>query len=422
MRRIKVLIIFLICILLTGCINRKQGERNVSLANTAQNQLNYKQDVFSEQGKTCAFYNGRIYCFMNDSKPGIYSVDTDKKKRELKVAVENIRKLQVTDDGIYYTAPKNDKGEYSLFYKAWEGESKEYFTKEVLIGLEHDLNVWDFYVGKDGLVTIVEIYARIPKGLLSFRSFIVGTNMQIIPLADYEDYLVDFNASEDQDGICVSGYQDIIFTTGAGFKDRAEDQNKYTIDLDERNMTIFNSDTNELLLMRNQAIYYDVYFDGIVQTIFEDNFIISSKNSLYWVMQNSSEPSCIIELPEVQEIRFSVPVDDMLLVVGANEKGEEYLYEINLTKAEVQHTIAIELGQEVIAIDNGCVYTVTKKAVYVYEIKNGNFRQIGKQKWERDLKKSSKLEMAGDTIFTYNVSDRGKNAGEFVYQEAHTLN
>lgn len=422
MRRIKALLVFLICILLTGCTTRKQGERNVFLANTAQNQLNYKQDVFSEQGKTCAFYNGRVYCFMNDNEPGIYSMDADKKDCHLEVAVENIRKLQVTDDGIYYAAPYNEKGKYSLFYKAWHDEAKEYFPAGNLKDLEHDLCVWDFYVGKDGLVTIVEVYDRIPQRFLSFSAFIADTNKQIVPLADYEDYLVDFNASEDKKGICVSGYQDIIFTTGIDFKDRAERQNKYTIDSDERNMTIFNSNTNELLLMRNQAVYFDVLFDGITQTIFEDKFVISSGNSLYWVVPNSSEPSYTLELPDIQEIKFSVSADDMLLVVGTNEKGEEYLYEINLAKAEVQHTIAIAQGQEVIAIDNGYVYTVSKKAAYVYKMKNGSFKQIDKQKWRKSLKKSSKLEMAGNTIFVYNVSNRGKNAGQFVYQEAHTLN
>lgn len=55
-----VLFVFLICILSTGCTTRKQRERNVFLADTAQNQLNYKQDIFSEQGKICAFYIGRI--------------------------------------------------------------------------------------------------------------------------------------------------------------------------------------------------------------------------------------------------------------------------------------------------------------------------------------------------------------------------
>ena len=346
MRRVKVLFVFLICILLTGCINRKQGERNVFLANTAQNQLNYKQDIFSEQGKVCAYYSGRVYYFTNDDEPGIYSMDAEKKDRRLEVAVENIRKLQVTDDGIYYAAPYNDEGQYSLFHKRWEGEPEEYFAKGIPTGLEHDLNVWDFHVGKDGLVTITEVYPRIPQGLLSFSAFIVDTNKQIVPLADYEDYLVDFNASEDKDGICVSGYQDIIFTTGIGFKDRVEYQEQYTIDLDERNMTIFNSNTNELLLMRNQAVYFDVYFDGITQTIFEDKFVISSGNSLYWVMPNSSEPSYTLELPNIQEIKFAVPADDMLLVVGANEKGEEYLYEINLTKAEVHIQWLLSRGKK----------------------------------------------------------------------------
>ena len=55
-------------------------------------------------------------------------------------------------------------------------------------------------------------------------------------------------------------------------------------------------------------------------------------------------------------------------------------------------------------------------------MKDGKCRQIDKQKWERKLKKSSKIEMAGNTVFVYNVSGRGKDAGKFVYREAHTLN
>lgn len=121
MKKFKVLFICCTVLLLTGCIDNDLGEKNEDRANVNQNYLNYKQDVCCDWGKESAFYKDRIYYFQNENKPGIYSMDTRGKDRRLEIRVENIRKLQVRDDGIYYAGPIEGTypGRFTIYRKEW---------------------------------------------------------------------------------------------------------------------------------------------------------------------------------------------------------------------------------------------------------------------------------------------------------------
>ena len=75
----------------------------------------------------------RIYYFQSGDEPGIYSMDTRGKDKRPEVYVENIRKLQVRDDGIYYAAPI-DGGyprRYTIYKKDWKSaKAQEYSIKK----------------------------------------------------------------------------------------------------------------------------------------------------------------------------------------------------------------------------------------------------------------------------------------------------
>lgn len=146
--------------MLAGCtIRTPSANRLDTLAFSA----NLKSDAFSSSGKKAACYADRIYYLSSETgTQGICSMKTDGTDLRLELPVEDIRAIQVRNDGIYYSGfhgmAENDWGSYRQFrlYSLTSGSKTpvDYLSTCAYSDDLRDENVWDFVLDDSGCVVV----------------------------------------------------------------------------------------------------------------------------------------------------------------------------------------------------------------------------------------------------------------------------
>lgn len=189
---IKVLYSILCLLFLIGC-TRYNPDIN-DFDNTGF-YANLKGSTLSPIGKKAAYYEGRIYYLSSElGRQGIYSMDTSGKDIRLEISVEDIRSINVRDDGIYYAGfagiKKNPSGTFRQFrlliQKTGETKTVDYL-KDVDYACDWpvaDGNVWDFYISNHGVVVIcfAEVNHHMKVQIREVASFLNG---HVVPRTDY---------------------------------------------------------------------------------------------------------------------------------------------------------------------------------------------------------------------------------------------
>ena len=423
MKGIRLFVICCIVFLLTGCIDNELGDENEDRANVNQNYLNYKQDIYCEWGRESAFYKDRIYYFQSGDEPGIYSMDTRGKDKRSEVYVENIRKLQVRDDGIYYAAPMEGAypRRYTIYKKDWKSaETQEYsITKPQLEYGEE--NVWDFYIQDDETKIVIDVYAQLFELNLIFQIFTVGKDNTLISISEYGDYLADYipkDIEDEKTNIFGPEHLMIMAEMGLERQKRGEYLEKYVIDMAGSNITIYDSGKKEMVCFRNYAVYNENRMNSMLQTIYGETFVISNRSYLLWVPKNGQTAVQKLELPEITDVRYSVLDGEDLLVIADQDKKQEYFYRVSLETAEIKEAAAIEEGQKVLAVYKDMLYTVSEDALYVYQYGEKGYEEKEHVEWKEKLENTCKLEMSGNVVFVYDVDEK---SAEFVLKEYQVL-
>ena len=388
MKKVKLAIVSVCVLLLTGCMDNELGEENMRRANINHNFLNYKQNIYSEWGKECAFYKGRIYFFQDENIPGIYSIDARGNGKRIEVEVQSIRKLQVLEDGIYFTGPVSgdELNRYTIYKKCWNKDNVEDYLINFSI---KESNVWDFFIDMNHTMVIISLSKNIPIMNLCFNTFIVDSEKNVILLSDYVDYLVDYKQENVEDRWTnLFGYEDFLFVARTGIYDNSEDFGLF--DTGEQNLSIYHIGRDEILLFRNQAIFNERGCNSIVQTIHKDEFILANRNKFLWIKENASQYSKLLEIPDIKEIKYSIKKEGDLLTI-VSDGTNEYIYTINLDFAQIVSKFQIPNKENVLAVDQQRLYTVSKEEVHIYEMNSDKCKLKSRIKWKNRLKDTSKL-------------------------------
>ena len=186
-------------LLLAGCTIRDPDINNFD---TDGFRANLKADVDSTIGMKAAYYGGRIYYLSVElGTQGIYSMNAEGNDSRLEIPVEDIRSINVRNDGIYYAGftgmKKNDSGSFRQFHllirKNGEANVVDYLQE---VGYrrsyqDFDDNVWDFYIADNGIVVIcfVEINQQLQFQQRFTTSF---QNGKAVPATDYKVVNQDF--------------------------------------------------------------------------------------------------------------------------------------------------------------------------------------------------------------------------------------
>ena len=134
---------------------------------------------------------------------------------------------------------------------------------------------------------------------------------------------------------------------------------------------------------------------------------------MLWIEQNASEYSKVLEISDMEEVKYSIKKDEGLITIASDGKNE-YLYLVNLETLQIEHIFSVPNKEKVLAIDQERLYTVSEEGVQVYKSKNEKYIMVNKIEWKNKLKDTNKLEMAGTTIFKYDVK---KENGEISLEE-----
>ena len=177
---------------LTGCTLRNSDINNFDHDGFY---TTLKEDALSSIGKKATYYGGRIYYLSSDlGTQGIYSMDTAGKDVKLEIPVEDIRSINVRDDGIYYAGFAGIKENASGLYRQFRllirknGEvQKADYLKDVGYPDKWpvaDGNVWDFYVSDQGVVVIC--FAEVNHHMkVQLREVACFLNDHVVPRTDF---------------------------------------------------------------------------------------------------------------------------------------------------------------------------------------------------------------------------------------------
>ena len=157
---------------------------------------NLKEAAHSSIGKKAAYYDGKIYYLSSElGTQGIYSMDTAGKDVKLEIPVEDIRSINVRDDGIYYAGfagiKENEGGpfrDFRLYIQKHNEASIADFLRDVGYpepNSRFDGNVWDFYVSDQGVIVIC--FAEVGSyRLIQLRVVVSFQNGQTVAASEYD--------------------------------------------------------------------------------------------------------------------------------------------------------------------------------------------------------------------------------------------
>ena len=157
---------------------------------------NLKTDALSPIGEKAAFYGGRIYYLSSElGTQGIYSMDAAGKDVTLEIPAEDIRSINVRDDGIYYAGfagiRENEVGpfrDFHLYIQKHNETSIADFLRDVGYpepNSRYDGSVWDFYVSDQGVIVIC--FAEVGSyRLIQLRDVVSFQNGQAVAASEYE--------------------------------------------------------------------------------------------------------------------------------------------------------------------------------------------------------------------------------------------
>jgi len=179
--------------ILSGCTIRNSDINNFD--NTGFF-ANLKGDAFSPIGKKAACYGERIYYLSSElGTQGIYSMNQQGEDIVLEIPVEDIRSINVRDDGIYYAGfsgiEENDSGpfrQFRLLIRKNDRTDIADFLRNVgypIPNTKFDSNVLDFYISDNGVVVIcfAEVNHHMQAQLRDVVSF---KNGRVLKMPDYK--------------------------------------------------------------------------------------------------------------------------------------------------------------------------------------------------------------------------------------------
>jgi len=179
--------------ILSGCTIRNPDINNFD--NTGFF-ANLKGDAYSPIGEKAACFGERIYYLSSEiGTQGIYSMNQRGEDIVLEIPVEDIRSINVRDDGIYYAGftgmKENDSGpfrQFRLLIRKNDRTDTADFLKDVGYPVPNsyfDGNVLDFYISDNGVVVIcfAEVNHHMQAQLRDVASF---KNGRVLTMSDYK--------------------------------------------------------------------------------------------------------------------------------------------------------------------------------------------------------------------------------------------
>lgn len=423
---LSVLVLFLV----SGCQRGKSNSDDNKLDYSSFT-ANYKQDQNCEWGKRAAVYQNGIY-YSDPQNGGIFSMDLDGNQCHLVLKSLDIRKIQLTNEGIYYLNfignATNFNGEYRsfrLFFSDWKT-----YTAQNLQNTTYDANnaeqaqeLWDFYRTKNGIIANICIdWADAPytsPSLSLFYTFNKGKirSDQFTFLRKYI-YAIIPGAEYPWRGE-IATYHQLYFAAESNFGSPDPFFGQYNPPSDSFSVT--DQQENQMVMNTDNVpyIFGDTEQHRTIDRFLPDGVLVHIQNEMTLMSQDFQKAIRSILLDGEEIIRYVVVSDDKAYIIA--DQGEQYkqqsVYEMDLDTFTYQKLYKCARDRQILKfgalsdesilwLDAEKLVTVQEKLIRIWELKDGSYQLNRTLKTRMKIVNSlNQTDVAGDWLFVYQFNE-----------------
>jgi len=404
MRKIIVSIVLWSMIFLTGCVSKSGITNGQKKSNESLPTIRYKSDNNSSFGQMSAVYDNHLYyCDQKEEGAGIYKQNLSTNQEKLIIEVESVRKIQITEEGIYYigrtpqndikaTYPSGKWNTYQLFFH--EGHQQEEREAQLMADF---VFAWDFIVTPTGIF-LVTVENDIPTGSISlYKYFIEKRN----PICWNE---VNTVAGRVAENINVSEFRGLIF--GSMFP-----INKDNEELTIRMTTVYYEEVDGIVYRSSDRIHGEEYIPYLFLTKYNDSYICNENNNIFLIDEAKIKKRVTIE--QINRVNFGFKQGNQMYLVGSLE-NQESIHVLDMDTFEVEYLKELDENEKVVAMTDKWFVCATPNEIILRDAKKGEI--LDSKPWNKKINwDKNTIEVTGNYIFAYDYKN-GINI-----QERHSL-
>ena len=384
------IIICFIIMTLTSCISRGNIIKEQQEQNGLLPTVRYKVNVKSSYGQMAAVYNNFLYYHAEkDNIKGIYQLNLETKYEKLVIEVDSIRKLQITEEGIYYIGRTKEKdvgkkdatgkwNTYQFFFH------KGYQKTEIPDTLVHgNLYAWDFYIGEN-IIYFVTIANAVPIGRADLHKHLFGVTGDYISWKNCKNIMSNIGGDK-----ALSIYEELVFLS------------RFELNDDDYEVTsigaVYDKSIKEPIYILSDRVGTENAENYVLLGEYQNKYICIDKENMYLLDESGIYIHNIIE--DIDWIKFGFIEDEELHVITETEE-QERIYHVNLETFEVDLLLEIGKKEKVVAMIDGVFICVNNEAMIIRDAERGDI--ITEKKWENKINLAKDtIEIAGEYIFVY---------------------
>ena len=425
----------LLIFILSGCTIR---DHDINNFDNVGFYANLKADAHSAIGKKAAYYDGRIYYLSSElGTQGIYSMDQQGEDILLEIPVEDIRSINVRDDGIYYVGfaglEKNVSGPYRQFrlliQKNGEAQVVDYL-KDVGYPCDWpvaDGNVWDFYISNHGVVVIcfAEVNHHMKVQLREVASFLKG---HVVPRTDFtivnEGTAVNYE-SFNQGTLDIGQLNGISLISDSFSMTDSPTKEFLTFCLSAIDL---NTKDHVVKMLAGSYLGYNDDDSDYVRWFCRgnsDGFILASVHGLEKFDLATNTVSDIATFDQPENVYFQIDCGDNFLVftellrktydldyryskkLKQTRALAESLYRVNPETGAKQLLLTLEYNNAFLYADAKTAVTGGGKVISIYDITGSKAELLRTMTIEHNIvDRANKVDTAGGWLFLYRFNEQ----------------
>jgi hypothetical protein len=430
---LSVLLITFTTMMLGACIPYDQSFNDIDARIFSAHMKPYPND---EAGKKAVLHDERIYYLSGElGQQGIYSMRLDGSDIQFEFPVEDIRAIQMKEDGFYYCGYRNtgtnSNGTYRIFrlYHRKDRDQVPYDVIDQFVDTADltDVNTWDFHFDADRnlFVRSVEQYGITSKNNLCIYSFVNGT---VVPKAEYQELTNDdavFQKDYPRESLCTYRIQDQYFILSnpiGSFSGEEMVGNRVSIALFDDALQ------RQVLPVDNLFLSLGDYSDFPIRWIVrrdQNRLLIGGDNGLNDYDLDAQTGKPILRLQKRENL-FAIydSGDDLLLLTRRFRHTDilslyfQYLFSVETIKGESLYRFDLETGQSrrliklgvkqaFLSVDDHFAVVAKGKQVLIYNISADRPELIRTIELNHGIvDRANEVDSAGGWLFLYRFNEK----------------
>ncbi len=428
---LSVLLITFCAMILGACIPYDQSFNDIDARIFSAHMKPYPSD---ETGKKAVLHGERIYYLSGElGQQGIYSMRLDGSDIQFEFPVEDIRAIQMKEDGFYYCGYRNTGSNYNGTYRIfrlYHRSSRQEEPYDVIQQFQNtvdlsDTNTWDFHFDADRNLFIrsVEQYAITSINNLCIYSFVNGT---VVPKAEYQVLTNDdvvFQKDYPRESLSTYRIQDQYFILSnpiGSFSGEEMVGNRVSIALFDDALQ------RQVLPVDNLFLSLGDYSDFPIRWIVRKNqshFLIAGDNGLTDYDLDAKAGEQLVRFPKRENL-FAIydSGDDLLLLTRRFRHTDilslyfEYLFSVETIKGESLYRFDPETGQSrrliklgvkqaFLSVDDHFAAVAKGKQVLIYDISAEKPKLVRTIDLNHEIvDRANEVDTAGGWLFLYQYN------------------